>query len=137
MKTTLNIDAFIGSRVRMRRLSLEISQEQLGDVLGLTFQQVQKYEKGQHRIGAGRLYWIAQALSVPVEYFFEGLPSDATRPDTDQLIERNAEVQAFIASPDGHNLALAFQRIDDPATRRRILELINSIASESPSLSSC
>lgn len=109
-------------------MTLGLSQEQLGEALGLTFQQVQKYEKGQNRIGAGRLYRIAQALSVPIEFFFQGLPPSAAKPDTDAVIERNTEIQAFIASTDGHVLALAYQRIKDPATRRRVLELVNAIA---------
>src|ERR1700737_2070799 len=69
------IDKHVGSRVRMRRMMLAMSQEKLGDALGLTFQQVQKYEKGTNRIGASRLQQISQILQVPVEFFFEGSPS--------------------------------------------------------------
>lgn len=130
VKSADTIDAFIGSRVRLRRMTLGLSQEQLGEALGLTFQQVQKYEKGLNRIGAGRLYRIAQALSAPIEFFFEGLPACASRDDAAAVIERNTEIQSFIASPDGHVLALSFQRIQDPATRRRVLDLVNSIAPE-------
>ena len=135
MKSADNIDAYIGSRVRLRRITVGISQEHLGDALGLTFQQIQKYEKGQNRIGAGRLYRIAQILSAPVEFFFEGLPPSAPKPDADLVVARNAELQAFIASPDGHALALAFQKIRDQATRRRIIDLVTTIADDAAPVS--
>ncbi len=130
VKTADDIDAYIGSRVRLRRMTIGVSQEQLGDALGLTFQQVQKYEKGQNRIGAGRLYRIAQILSTPVGYFYEGLPPTADQLDPELVVERSADLQAFIASSDGHALSLAFQKIADPATRKRIVELVGTIASD-------
>lgn len=132
VKAADDIDAYIGSRVRLRRMTVGVSQEQLGDALGLTFQQIQKYEKGQNRIGAGRLYRIAQILSTPVEYFYEGLPPTAGTGAgaTDTVVERSAEIQAFMSSPEGHALSLAFQRIHDPATRRRIVDLVSTIASD-------
>ncbi len=130
LKGADNIDAYIGSRVRLRRVTLGVSQEQLGTALGLTFQQIQKYEKGQNRIGAGRLYRIAQALSAPVDYFFDGLPSTAPRGDEPGVIARSAEIQSFIASSDGHSLALAFQQIADLSTRKRIIDLITTIADD-------
>ena len=128
VKTADDIDAYIGSRVRLRRMTIGVSQEQLGDALGLTFQQVQKYEKGQNRIGAGRLYRIAQILSTPVGYFYEGLPPTADEVDSERVVERSVGLQAFVASSDGHALSLAFQRIEDPATRRRIVDLVSTIA---------
>lgn len=135
MKGADNIDAYIGSRVRLRRVTLGVSQEQLGAALGLTFQQIQKYEKGQNRIGAGRLYRIAQALSAPVEYFYQGLPPTAPEGDAPGVVARSAEIQSFIASSDGHSLALAFQRITDISTRKRIIDLIATIADDAVEIS--
>lgn len=131
MKAADDIDAHVGNRVRMRRMTLSISQEQLGEALGLTFQQIQKYEKGQNRIGAGRLFKIAQILSVPVEFFYEGLPSTISSNEDQEAIERNAEVQRFLASPEGHALSAAFLKISCGATRRRIVDLVNTIAKDS------
>ncbi|MEM6664110.1 MAG: helix-turn-helix domain-containing protein [Pseudomonadota bacterium] len=109
-------------------MTLGVSQEQLGSALGLTFQQVQKYEKGQNRVGAGRLYRISQALSVPVAFFYDGLPSPENRVENAEVAERSARIQAFLASPEGHALCLAFQQITSPATRRRLVDLVNTIA---------
>ena len=130
VKAADDIDAHIGSRVRLRRMTVGVSQEQLGEALGLTFQQIQKYEKGQNRIGAGRLYRIAQVLSTPIDYFFEGLPSAAQSVDPEAVVERSADIQSFIASPDGYALALAFQKIPDHVTRRRIIDLVSTISSD-------
>lgn len=112
-------------------MTLGISQEQLGTALGLTFQQVQKYEKGQNRIGAGRLFRISQILSVPVQFFYEGLPSRDSAcgsENADEVAERTASVQAFLASAEGHALSMAFLKIEDVPTRRRIVDLVNTIA---------
>lgn len=112
-------------------MTLGISQEQLGTALGLTFQQVQKYEKGQNRIGAGRLFRISQILSVPVQFFYDGLPSvDSAcgNENADEVAERTASVQAFLASAEGHALSMAFLKIEDVPTRRRIVDLVNTIA---------
>ena len=130
VKAADDIDAHVGSRVRLRRMTLNISQEQLGEALGLTFQQIQKYEKGQNRIGAGRLYKISQILSVPVEFFYEGLPVAGNSASEDKMAARNVEIQQFLASPDGHALSRAFLKIADSATRRRIVDLVNTIAQE-------
>lgn len=126
MRSADEVDAHVGRRLRRRRTALGISQEQLGTALGLTFQQIQKYEKGQNRIGAGRLYRIAGILSVPVQYFFEGLPEEeppALGRDTTE-----SEIKAFIATPEGQALSAGFVRIADPATRRRIVELVGTLA---------
>ena len=109
-------------------MTLGISQEQLGAALGLTFQQVQKYEKGQNRIGAGRLFKIARILSVPVEFFYEGLPSSEDAGDSTEVVERTASVQQFLASAEGHALSMAFLKIEDLPTRRRIVDLVSTIA---------
>ena len=130
MKAADDIDAFVGARVRLRRIEQGISQEHLGDALGLTFQQIQKYEKGQNRIGAGRLYRIARVLTVPVEFFYEGLPMPNDPQEQSAMAIRSARAQAFLATPEGHSLTAAFQRITDMSTRRRILDLVATIATE-------
>src|SRR6266436_6747573 len=108
------IDKHVGSRVRMRRLMLEMSQEKLGNALGLTFQQVQKYEKGTNRIGASRLHQIASILQVPVSFFFEGAPSLPNGPrgssasgGTD-MAPSPAWLTEFLATSDGLALTKAF-----------------------------
>ena len=122
------IDKHVGSRVRMRRMMLSMSQEKLGDALGLTFQQVQKYEKGTNRIGASRLQQISNILQVPVEFFFEGAPhlGGASRADGDA--PSPAYVSDFLASSDGLALTKAFMRIGDAKLRRRIVDLVEQIA---------
>ena len=124
------IDKHVGSRVRMRRMMLGMSQEKLGDALGLTFQQVQKYEKGTNRIGASRLQQISQILQVPVAFFFEGAPTipSATRPDHLQEAPSPAYVSDFLATSDGLALTKAFTRISDSKLRRRIVDLVEQIA---------
>jgi transcriptional regulator with XRE-family HTH domain len=119
------IDTHVGSRVRMQRMMLGMSQEKLGDALDLTFQQVQKYEKGTNRIGASRLHHIANILQVPVAFFFEGAPGksrakgDAPSP---------AYVSDFIATPDGLALTKAFMQIKDAKLRRSIVDVVKEIA---------
>lgn len=121
-------DKHVGSRVRMRRMMLAMSQEKLGDALGLTFQQVQKYEKGTNRIGASRLQQIAHILQVPVAFFFEGGPSSG-RADGMSEAPSPAYVSEFLATSDGLALTKAFMRIEDPKLRRRIVDLVEQIAS--------
>ena len=124
------IDKHVGSRVRMRRMMLGMSQEKLGNNLGLTFQQVQKYEKGTNRIGASRLQQISQILQVPVSFFFEGAPTSASAPRTDGMNEAPspAYVSDFLATSDGLALTKAFMRISDMKLRRRIVDLVEQIA---------
>src|ERR1700761_7989953 len=128
-KTPNPTDKHVGSRVRMRRMMLGMSQEKLGDALGLTFQQVQKYEKGTNRIGASRLQQIAHILQVPVEFFFEGAPGAQTigRGETGDA-PSPAYVSDFLATSDGLALTKAFMRIDDAKLRRRIVDLVEHIA---------
>lgn len=129
IKTADNIDAHIGSRVRLRRLTAGISQEQLGGALGVTFQQVQKYEKGANRIGAGRLYRISRILGVPVSYFYEGLSYANGAAQNGAEADRNgAEIVDFISTPEGFALNRAFSRIEHGATRRRLVDLVRTIA---------
>ena len=123
-------DKHVGSRVRMRRMMLGMSQEKLGDSLGLTFQQVQKYEKGTNRIGASRLQQISQILQVPVSFFFEGAPSAQILGRHEGMGEAPspAYVSDFLATSDGLALTKAFMRIDDSKLRRRIVDLVEQIA---------
>jgi len=123
-------DKHVGSRVRMRRMMLGMSQEKLGDALGLTFQQVQKYEKGTNRIGASRLQQIAHILQVPVAFFFEGAPSVQTGGRHEGFTEAPSPtyVSDFLATSDGLALTKAFMRISDSKLRRRIVDLVEQIA---------
>jgi transcriptional regulator with XRE-family HTH domain len=122
-------DKHVGSRVRMRRMMLNMSQEKLGDALGLTFQQVQKYEKGTNRIGASRLQQIAHILQVPVEFFFEGGPSSEPAGSFGEA-PSPAYVSDFLSSSDGLALTKAFMRIDNAKLRRRIVDMVEEIAGE-------
>jgi len=126
------IDKHVGSRVRMRRMMLGMSQEKLGDALELTFQQVQKYEKGTNRIGASRLQQISHILQVPVAFFFEGAPHIAGSPSPQDLdgAPSPAYVAEFLATADGLSLTKAFMRIPDAKLRRRIVDLVQQIAGE-------
>jgi len=123
-------DKHVGARVRMRRMMLSMSQEKLGDALGLTFQQVQKYEKGTNRIGASRLQQISHILQVPVAFFFEGAPSAQVVGRSEAMSEAPspAYVSDFLATSDGLALTKAFMRIDDSKLRRRIVDLVEQIA---------
>jgi transcriptional regulator with XRE-family HTH domain len=126
------IDKHVGSRVRMRRMMLSMSQEKLGDALGLTFQQVQKYEKGTNRIGASRLQQIAHILQVPVSFFFEGAPHVGGHHGGDGMGEAPspAYVSDFLATSDGLSLTKAFMRIKSSKLRRRIVDLVEQIAGD-------
>jgi transcriptional regulator with XRE-family HTH domain len=130
-KTPNPTDKHVGSRVRMRRMMLGMSQEKLGDALSLTFQQVQKYEKGTNRIGASRLQQIAHFLQVPVSFFFEGAPDIPTNGSAGMAEAPSpAYVSEFLASSDGLALTKAFMQIKDPKLRRRIVDLVSQIAGE-------
>ena len=125
------IDGQVGNRLRLRRMMIGMSQEKLGELLGLTFQQVQKYEKGVNRIGAGRLFEIARILGVPIQYFYESVTEQlASAPG---FAERDSQpVLEFVSSGDGLQLSLAYMRIKDPKVRKRVLDLVKSLA-EDPS----
>jgi transcriptional regulator with XRE-family HTH domain len=123
------IDRHVGSRVRMRRMMLNMSQEKLGDSLGLTFQQVQKYEKGTNRIGASRLQQIAEILKVSVSFFFEGAPTGAGHASSGLgEAPSPAYVSDFLSSADGLAITKAFMQIKDSRVRRRIVELVEALA---------
>jgi transcriptional regulator with XRE-family HTH domain len=124
------IDQHVGSRVRMRRLMLSMSQEKLGAALGLTFQQVQKYEKGVNRIGASRLQQISDILQVPVAFFFEGAPNASAPHGSNESALSMAQIDDFVSDLDGLRLIRAFMRIDNAAVRRRIVMLVQEIAGD-------
>ena len=124
------VDKHVGNRVRMRRLMLRMSQEKLGGELGLTFQQVQKYEKGANRIGASRLQHISEILQVPVAFFFEGAPAPDRQSSEPNGTPPPTYVSDFLASSDGLSLTKAFMRIKDSALRRSIVRLVKRIAGE-------
>jgi transcriptional regulator with XRE-family HTH domain len=122
-------DKHVGDRVRMRRHMLSMSQTKLAGALHLTFQQVQKYEKGRNRIGAGsRLHQSAGILRVPVEIFFEGGPAPPAQSHGEKTHPTPDYVSDFLATSDGLSLTRAFVRIKRPALRRRIVRLVQQIA---------
>jgi transcriptional regulator with XRE-family HTH domain len=122
------VDKYVGSRVRMRRIMLGMSQEKLGEALGLTFQQVQKYEKGTNRVGASRLQQISEILQVPVSFLFEGGPSGATSAGGFSEGTSPSYVSDFLATSEGLALTRAFTRISDAKLRRSIVEMVEQIA---------
>jgi transcriptional regulator with XRE-family HTH domain len=124
------IDKHVGSRVRMRRMMLSMSQEKLGDALGLTFQQVQKYEKGTNRIGASRLQQISLILQVPISFFFEGAPVLPGGPGGFAEASSPEYVQETLSTSDGLSLVKAFSRIKNVKLRRRIVDLVEEMAGE-------
>jgi transcriptional regulator with XRE-family HTH domain len=122
------VDKYVGSRVRMRRVLLGMSQEKLGEALGLTFQQVQKYEKGTNRVSASRLQQISKTLKVPPAFFFEGVPTgDLQKPGfaEDPL---SSQVVDFLSTVEGLQLNRAFARIRDPKVRKKIIDLVVTLA---------
>jgi transcriptional regulator with XRE-family HTH domain len=125
------IDKYVGNRLRMRRLMLDMSQTDIADALGLTFQQVQKYEKGTNRIGASRLQHISQILQVPVSFFFEDAPAGPGFWPSETTDPRSASCAAdFLATSDGLSLAKAFMLVENPKLRRAIVRLVEEIAPE-------
>ena len=130
-KTPSGIDRIVGQRLRWRRRELKLTQEQLGEKLGLTFQQVQKYEKGVNRISAGRLFEIAQVLGITITYFYEGV---------DELLESSPVVSVHeddhpptlpVIDTEAMELVTAFQKIEDKSLRRSLLETIRAAAATS------
>jgi transcriptional regulator with XRE-family HTH domain len=126
------IDIHVGSRVRLRRMMLSMSQEKLGESLGITFQQIQKYEKGTNRIGASRLQHIARVLQVPVSFFFEDAPGSPGGSDAAGMAEspQTKYVVDFVNSAEGVQLNRAFVRIKNPKLRRRIIDLVRGMAGD-------
>lgn len=124
------IDKHVGSRVRMRRMMINMSQEKLGEKLGITFQQIQKYEKGTNRIGASRLQQIANVLGVPVGFFFEGAPVPDGSAKGFSEAASPAYVSDFLATSDGLALTKAFMKVTDSKVRRRIVDLVEAMVAE-------
>ena len=129
-RTPQPTDKHVGARVRMRRLMLNMSQTKLADALQLTFQQVQKYERGMNRIGAGLLQQIANVLQVHVEFFFDGSPTSRGQPFGTGETPTPDYMTDFLASADGLALTKAFMRIRRPALRRSIVKLVEEIGRE-------
>ncbi len=126
------IDIHVGGRVRLRRMMQNMSQEKLGESLGITFQQIQKYEKGTNRIGASRLQHISSVLQVPVSFFFEDAPGASTVAGFEEA-RPAAFVTDFLSSSEGLQLNRAFVRIKDPKVRRKIVDMIRAVAGEETS----
>ena len=124
------VDKHVGNRVRMRRLMLGISQQNLGGALGVSFQQVQKYENGANRIGASRLQRISDILEVPAAFFFEGAPNLHGAAHGMKEAPSSAYLSDFLATSEGLSLTKAFMRIKEPKLRRRIVDLVKAIAGE-------
>jgi transcriptional regulator with XRE-family HTH domain len=124
------VDQHVGSRVRLRRMLLGMSQERLGESMGLTFQQVQKYEKGVNRIGASRLFQISKILDVPVQFFFEEAPHAEGR-TSHGLAEPDSEafILEFLNSREGLELNRAFVKIADPKVRKSVVDLVRALSS--------
>lgn len=125
------IDAHVGSRIRLRRMMLNMSQEKLGEQLGITFQQVQKYEKGTNRVGASRLQAIATILEVPVAFFFEDAPS--VPPIAEEgFSDAGATnyVMDFLSTNEGLQLNRAFIKIKDPKLRKSVVDLVRSMSGD-------
>jgi len=129
-RTPNAVDLHVGARVRMRRKRLGLSQERLADALGLTFQQIQKYERGANRVSASKLYEIAQALQVPMTYFFDGLadPVAEARNDVGEAVNR--VITDFLNTPEGLELAMIFPKIGKGRGRRQILDLVRAVADD-------
>ena len=130
------IDVYVGSKIRQRRTLLGMSQEKLGDSIGLTFQQVQKYERGMNRVGASRLYDLVRVLDVPVGYFFSDMPQEIA----DQSLVRNRELEEKpvesitqeinpMAKRETLELVRAYYKITDPQLRKRLFEMTKALGS--------
>ena len=122
------VDKHVGMKLRARRTKLRMSQSTLAEALGLTFQQVQKYERGANRIGAGRLQQIAQILQMPVESFFEGLPHERGQRRVPTDAPDLQYVADYLATADGLQLTKAFMQIPNAKLRRSIVKLVKQLA---------
>ncbi|MGV1952329.1 helix-turn-helix domain-containing protein [Agrobacterium vitis] len=126
------IDIHVGSRIRLRRTMLGMSQEKLGESLGITFQQIQKYEKGTNRVGASRLQNISSILNVPVSFFFEDAPGEQIVAGANGFSEAASSnyVVDFLSSSEGLQLNRAFVKINDPKVRRKVVDLVKALAAD-------
>jgi len=123
-------DIYVGSRIRLRRNMLGMSQESLGEQLGITFQQIQKYEKGTNRVGASRLQAISSILNVPVSFFFEDFPNQEGAGKGFAEDASSGFGLDLVTSPEGLQLNRAFFKISDVKVRRKIIELVKTLASD-------
>lgn len=122
-------DVHVGSRIRLRRNMLGMSQEKLGENLGITFQQIQKYEKGTNRVGASRLQAISNILGVPVSFLFEDAPGQPATAGKGFAEDQTANFALdFCSSTEGLQLNRAFVKIQDPKVRRKIIDLVKALA---------
>ena len=127
------IDVHVGSRVRYRRMIIGMSQEKLGEKMNLTFQQIQKYEKGTNRIGASRLFQLSKILEVPVGYFFEDAFANAAPAQAMHGLhepEQEGYLLDFLNSREGLDLNKAFAKIQDPKVRRRVIDLVRALSDD-------
>lgn len=127
------IDAYVGAQIKQRRTAVGMSQTVLANRLGITFQQVQKYEKGANRVGSSRLYEISEILDVPIQSFFDGVEdviedAKVRKPDVRTKDSTLEKFDAFISSPGGVDVIKAFVEIEDPAVRRQIASLVKSVS---------
>jgi transcriptional regulator with XRE-family HTH domain len=125
------IDIHVGSRMRLRRLMLGLSLEKLAESLGVTFQQVMKYEKGENRIGASRLQHVARALNIPISFFFEDAPG-AVGSDVEDQTRQSATSHAaeIMSDPESAALVRAFIKIKNSDWRRKVIDLVRSLAGD-------
>ena len=123
------VDVHVGSRVRLRRTLFGLSQEKLGEAVGLTFQQIQKYEKGSNRMGASRLYQFSQILDVPISFFFDDMPADIAeaKPGTVTAMTSDSGRDPM-AKRETLEFVRAYYRIFAPRVRKSVFELTKSIA---------
>ncbi len=127
-KTPNPVDSHVGSRVRMRRVLIGMSQEKLGEALGITFQQIQKYEKGTNRIGASRMQQIATVMGVPVSYFFDDAPGGDAKAKGFGESAGSDYVVDFLTTAEGLQLNKSFVKISDAKVRRKVVELVSALA---------
>ncbi len=124
------VDIHVGARIRLRRNMIGLSQEKLGENLGITFQQIQKYEKGMNRVGASRLQAIANILNVPVTFFFDDMPGQSDKLRGFDEESETTYVVGFLNSSEGIQLARAFAKIGDAKIRRKVLDLVRTLGQE-------
>jgi transcriptional regulator with XRE-family HTH domain len=124
------VDVHVGGRVRMRRMLLGMSQDKLGDALGLTFQQIQKYEKGANRIGASRIFEIAHILSVPIQFFYDDFNGKSGVSYGFAEDGEDGSFMELLHSPEGVQLCRSFSEIKDPKVRKRVLDLVKTLSED-------
>ena len=135
-RTPNPVDLHVGARIRMRRKILGVSQERLADDLGLTFQQVQKYERGANRVSASKLYEIARSLQAPISYFFDGLADPLAAETEFAGAGEDRFVHDFLMTTEGLELAAIFPKIRRGRVRRKVLDLVRAMADEEASVDS-